>query len=70
MLYTVSIENCFFLLVSELKLTLYVHIKYSVSSKRLCPLYSAIYLNGLRLFVYELYAMITKDDDMCQTEVF
>ena len=31
--------------------------------------YSAVYLNGLRLFVFE-YAMITKADDMCQNEVF
>ena len=52
--YTVSLVNCFVLWVWTLKLTLYVHIKYSVASKRLHPLYSAVYLNGLRLFVFEL----------------
>ena len=37
-----------------LKLTLYAHIKYFVASKRSYPVYSAVYLNGLRLFVFEL----------------
>ena len=33
------------------------------------PLYSAVYLNGLRL-LFVGYVMYTKADDMCQTELF
>ena len=46
-----------------------MHIKYLVASMRSYPIYSAFYLNGLRLFIFEL-CHITKADDMCQIEIF
>ena len=35
-------------------MSFYLHIEYSVARKWPYPLYSAVYLNGLRLFVFEL----------------